>query len=411
MLKRSLVVLLLVSTTSFRYATAQPINWKPYFTLDPEEGTSFVYDTTAIERNAGVPKLLVTTDGRLVLAYGAGPEPRTSILEENGRTVRPVTDLSAPQRADGGFIYLPDGRIRYVTEEPSPGNTPQVHRSRIVSFLSSDGLNWSREPGIRYQPGIADDSISGVPSVIQVDDSIWRMYYVGDFYRNNGVRTAISHDWGMSWQSESNGNVLRRGDVDPHPVYLGDGRIRLYHRAGFVPSERVDPALMGIAYTDSPDGLTFDTLTTRLLISDTTGGGGAKLDPAVIRFPNGDIACFLGVSFTNDPGRSKLAVAWAAGTNGVGRESGRDVQGLKLDATYPNPVVGSSSIVFTIPSMGHVSLKVFSPAGDEVARLVDEVRSAGTYTASFPAERLGAGAYVVVLTHESGHRLRIVSVM
>jgi len=407
----SLATLLSTMLLVPRPGMGQTVDWKPYFTLDPDEGTRFVYDTTAIERNAGVPKLLIAPDGRPVLAYIVGPEPRTTILEENGETIRPVADLANPQRGDGGFIYLPDGRIRYVTEEPSPDNTPQKHRSRIISFISPDGLEWAREPGIRYQPGSADDSIASVPAVLQVADSIWRMYYVGDFYRDNGVRTALSYDWGTSWRAESNGNILRRGDVDPHPVYLRDGRIRLYHRSGFVRSERADPSHTGIAYTDSPDGLTFDTLSTRVVISDTVADGAAKLDPAVIRFPNGDVACFIGASFPNDPMRSKLVVARSARESRVGDESDEGFEGLMLDPPVPNPTTGGGTVSFTLPTAGRVSLKIFDTAGREVETLIDGWCPAGRSVRSFRGDRLTDGVYAILLVQDRGRRLQIVSVV
>ena len=221
-------------------AAEKPIVWKPYFTLDPEEGLNFVYDSTSIEWNAGVAKLAIAPSDQPMLYYSARPD-KTNRLKNDGRMIEPLTDSPDLLHGDGGFIYLRDCRIRYVTEEPAPGNTQQRHISRIVSYLSSDAIHWSREPGIRYQPGSTDDSISSVPSVLQLSDSLWRMYYVGDFYRSNGIRTAISRDWGMTWTAESNGNIMRKGDVDPHPVYLSDGRVRLYHRTGFNSPSQTDP--------------------------------------------------------------------------------------------------------------------------------------------------------------------------
>lgn len=172
-----------------------------------------------------------------------------------------------------------------------------------MSWISLDGINWSRESGVRYQPGAEDDSIASVPAALQVADSVWRVYYVGDWYRTNGTRTAISRDWGMTWRPESRKNVLRNHDVDPHPVYLTNGKIRIYHRNMKAPG--------GIAFTDG-DGALFDTTQTQFLLADGTAGVGLLLDPAVIKFPNGEVVCYIdGVPPFNQSGPAKIVAAWA----------------------------------------------------------------------------------------------------
>ncbi len=313
--------LLTLAFLSFTPLRAQ-VDYRPWFTLQPDEGRIFVLDTTAvIDGGAGVPGLHITPIGQVILGFGrpGGPGRGTALLQENGASASILQGVRSPGQIDGGFIYLPDGRIRFVTEEPSPGNTQTRHLSRIVSWISANGLDWDREPGIRYQPGTEDDSISSVPSVLQIGDSTWRLYYVGDFYRTNGVRTAISTDWGMTWTRESDGNVLRKGDVDPHPVHLKDGRMRLYHRSGFGASPGSDPGRIGVAFTESDDGLHFDTSTTVVVIPDSTVDGMFKLDPAVIRFPTGDVACYIGAMSPRGERPGKVVVAWDRARSDVHR--------------------------------------------------------------------------------------------
>ncbi|MDP2885503.1 MAG: hypothetical protein Q8P51_10840 [Ignavibacteria bacterium] len=171
---------------------SQPIAWKQYFTLAPDEGLEFTIDSAAMVPGGGVPVLNITRAGAMMLTSAGGPQLKAFELTNDGRILRQTT--ISQRGPDGGFVYLSDGRVRFLGEEPDPTRTPQRHKSRIVSWISNDGQNWIRESGIRYQPGAEDDSISSVASVIQVKDSIWRMYYVGDFYRTNGTRTALSFD-------------------------------------------------------------------------------------------------------------------------------------------------------------------------------------------------------------------------
>jgi len=354
------------------------IDWKKYFTLNSDEGIEFNLDTTAIISNAGVPGLNITNDNKVVLGFGGTGLIRrgAAISTDTGKTFSVLSGINSPQQVDGGFIYLLDGRTRFVTEEPAPDKTPTRHKSRIVSYISSDGYNFVKEFGIRYQPGLADDSISSVPSVIQIQDSIWRMYYVGDFYRTNGTRTAITTDWGLNWRAESIGNILGVDDVDPHPVYLTNGNIRLYYRTkmrGGVPGQS------GIACNDG-DGRFFDTTKYRLLIPDGTKGLALLLDPAVIKYSNGKVACYIGefAAFGN-PTIPKIVAAWGENSTNVKAENFIHPQQIRLFQNYPNPFNPVTSIVYLVPRKEHVLLKVYDVLGREVATLVDEIKDAGFY--------------------------------
>ncbi len=279
--------------------------WKRFFTLNPNEGRSFRIDTNAVAVG-GVPRLHIVDSTTIVLGYSPQSMSNSAGFEVSNNGLHYESNSTLNIRGDGGYVYLPDGRIRYITEEPTSTNTQQRHKSHIVSYISYDGFRFSREAGVRYTPGDVDDSIAGVPSVIQVRDSIWRMYYVGDWYRTNGARTAISHDWGMTWTPESTGNVLRNDDVDPQPVYLSNGSMRLYFRASMKSSKSG-----GIAYCDSPDGLHFDTSAIHILLPDTLYPSMAKLDPSVIKFDNGRIACYFGAAPQQGSSEEpKLMIAW-----------------------------------------------------------------------------------------------------
>jgi serine protease len=64
-----------------------------------------------------------------------------------------------------------------------------------------------------------------------------------------------------------------------------------------------------------------------------------------------------------------------------------------LAQNFPNPFNPSTTLEFSLPQAAHASLSIFNPLGEEVARLVDEPRSAGTHRVSFDASNLSAGVY------------------
>jgi hypothetical protein len=71
-----------------------------------------------------------------------------------------------------------------------------------------------------------------------------------------------------------------------------------------------------------------------------------------------------------------------------------------LEQNYPNPFNPITSIEFSIPKDGFVSLKVYNVLGSEVATLVSNYKSAGIYKVSFSGENLSSGIYYCRL--ESG---------
>jgi hypothetical protein len=64
-----------------------------------------------------------------------------------------------------------------------------------------------------------------------------------------------------------------------------------------------------------------------------------------------------------------------------------------LSQNYPNPFNPSTSIKYSMPKAGFVSLKVYDILGREVASLVNQHKSAGTYIVDFNASTLTSGMY------------------
>jgi hypothetical protein len=83
-------------------------------------------------------------------------------------------------------------------------------------------------------------------------------------------------------------------------------------------------------------------------------------------------------------------------TTSVKGETGVTTKTFSLLQNYPNPFNPSTMITYNVPGVGTqyiVSLKVFDLLGREVATLVNEYKSAGTYTVMFNANHISSGVY------------------
>ena len=69
-----------------------------------------------------------------------------------------------------------------------------------------------------------------------------------------------------------------------------------------------------------------------------------------------------------------------------------------LEQNYPNPFNPATVIEYSIPEMNHVTIKIFNVLGKEVATLVNEEKSAGTYKVDFNASNLSSGVYYYTIS-------------
>lgn len=71
---------------------------------------------------------------------------------------------------------------------------------------------------------------------------------------------------------------------------------------------------------------------------------------------------------------------------------------FELSQNYPNPFNPSTVIKYTVPQAGLVTLKVHNILGQEVAELVNQQQTVGTYTATFESYKLSSGIYFYTLS-------------
>jgi hypothetical protein len=70
----------------------------------------------------------------------------------------------------------------------------------------------------------------------------------------------------------------------------------------------------------------------------------------------------------------------------------------ELKQNYPNPFNPTTTISYSLPVAGNITLKVYDILGNEVAQLANGFHNAGSYTLKFDGTNLASGIYLYRLT-------------
>lgn len=166
-------------------------------------------------------------------------------------------DLGGMVPVDPDVVELPDGRLRMYFLDFAGANRGVF---AIYSATSTDGLNFTLEPGPRFQGDRIFD-----PDVVRLRDGRYRMYL-----NNNGPIISATSDDGLTFNRDP-GIRLPQGTV-PGSIVLPDGSVRLH------------TCTRGISVYKGGDGLNF-TVEREGVIPGAPGL--IVCDPSVTFVPNG----------------------------------------------------------------------------------------------------------------------------
>ncbi len=217
-------------------------------------------------------------------------------------------------------------------------------------------------------------------------------YIYNDF--SHSAQLTESGDWGATWSD--------KGTVDSHQyTYVAFTRITptfpLYMESYFVKLFKDDNG--DLIFSVSPDLLNWQD------------GGKVNSSNAQV---SGMAASFIDVKL--DDINKSLLTSWI--DNRTGSEEifysnielpllvdvKNDIQTtveFNLQQNYPNPFNPATTIKFSIPKAGQVTLRVYNLLGKQVAELVNSEMSAGNKTVNFDASNLSSGIYFYKLSTEN----------
>jgi RHS repeat-associated protein len=225
--------------------------------------------TLAINAQPG-PRTVTVTTGTEVVSLTGGFTIQAACLSGKEPGVR-IADV-----AGGEFLPLANGTLRLYSS--FYGANP------LISFVSSDGIDWTQEAGLRQA---APPPIIGASKIMQLPNGSYRMYYPSD---PDVIDSAVSAD-GLTWVQEPGDRVSGPGPFscvhlgNPDVVEFPGGLLRMYYSCGINEGFSGGPILS----STSTDGLNW-TLESGIRLA--AGGNNTGLDqilgdPRIQTLPDG----------------------------------------------------------------------------------------------------------------------------
>jgi hypothetical protein len=160
----------------------------------------------------------------------------------------------------------------------------------------------------------------------------------------------------------------------------------------FIPNAtRKDSGRVGLVMA-LPAGQQFSSGTKEIAVVVFTVASNTSADSTRVEFGDQPVAREI-----VDAAGDTLSANWMPGRiiiTSVVSEIGSEIATeFTLSQNYPNPFNPTTTIEFSLPQTGQVTLKIFDLLGREIAVLLDEPFSAGQYKADWNASGLESGMY------------------
>jgi RHS repeat-associated protein len=270
----------------------------------------------AINALPGVRTVTVATTGAEVVSLAGGFTVQVACLSGKEPGVR------VAGAAGGEFLPLPNGTLRLYT-----GLYPA---NPLISFISSDGINWTQEVGMRQPP---PPPLIGATKLMHLPNGTYRMYYSLNPDGPYQIYSAVSND-GLTFVQESGVRVAAGGPFGCFNVGSGDvvrfpnGLLRMYYSCG----PNLGYSGGNILSSTSTDGLNWTLETGIRLVAggNSTGLDQYAFDPKLESLPDGTYRMYYsGIALpTGSAVSSNDRIFSAVSADGL---SWADEPGIRLD--------------------------------------------------------------------------------
>jgi photosystem II stability/assembly factor-like uncharacterized protein len=331
-----------------------------------------------------------TTDGgtnwNLVFNYGGGSGFFDGIIFTGGDSVMAVGDADASglcvvKSTDAGATWT------RFTNLPATEASPGSYSSSATYHQMMDGIG----PNVWITAYLGGGS---APRLLRTTDfgTTWNS---GDVLLTGGLSNAytirsfnmvdLNVGWLVPRQTAAGVRSYVHKTTDGGTTWSDTILIQSGAVVKAIKPERGTNNLLGCGYTGNDPNAWWssDGGTTWAAIHPTATGDGSDLQNA--SFVNNQLGYVVGVM--------KALKFIPPGSVDVKPQPANAPLSYGLDQNYPNPFNPTTTIQYSIPLSGKVSLKVYNVLGDEVATLVEGVLPVGSHSVSFSAASLPSGIY------------------
>lgn len=227
---------------------------------------------------------------------------------------------------------------------PAGANDYDNATTRILSAVSTDGVSWTPEPGVRLAPEQGGAGAFRVVSseVVPMPDGSGRlrMYFEscpGTQSTQNSIRSALSEDGGLIWSVEE-GHRLRIGGgnvMASRIIFTEDGLVRLY----------VTQRGVGIISAISTDGGTSFAVEGPRLPEDPSA-----FAPEIVRQPEGGYRMYYSSSVSDQLPTEGGGQQIVSASSPDGLDWRVDGAAVVPDGNGPDAVKASEMCTFQLPA-------------------------------------------------------------
>lgn len=268
---------------------------------------------------------------------------------------------------------------------------------------STDGIHWTKRSNpVLTGGGLGSWDVNGAsqPCVIKEGAGQYKMWFGGS---SNQSTTAIGYATstdGIAWEEYSGNPIVTATTInqwesflvtDPRVVKLGS----TYHMFYF--GTPASPAYQ-IGYASSTDGVHWSRYSGNPVLPMGTPGSwdDYSLSMHCVIWQDSTFKMWYAGRrsdqiFSIGYATSPLVPTDVNPPMDLPRE-------FNLRQNYPNPFNPSTTLSYDVPTRSHITLRVYNTLGQEVATLVDEDRSAGSYSVVWDASGIASGTYLTQLT-------------
>jgi hypothetical protein len=305
---------------------------------------------------------------------------------------------------DGGLTWSPMGIVYDGNQYSTVSDITLDNSGNLFTVIADDqffrinlvvrqGINLGSSWATRAQ--ITNHSSGHVNTLPQIKYFNNKLYATWTHTRTyyDSVNFSISTNSGGSW------NSVKISDEDTIHYSSNSGNTFIYLHPSFTVT---NSGVIYAVWSDSRERQTYiqDSCQFNVYLTRSTDGGITWSPNTKINGPSNYSRIrniYASIAIKSSGGIDSVLVSWTKsrniGTSSISQIGNEIPVKFNLKQNYPNPFNPSTRINFDIPVKGKVQLTVYNSIGQQVAMLVNEVLSPGSYAYSFDGIGMTSGVY------------------